>query len=119
MRIGPGGSSARATAHHRYSYDLDRPLLPYTLRRDRGCWRLEGVPTPVNGWGPEGDDYYISGGSHAGTARMPGGVSRTTKDGRLVLIPLETIPGRDRYSFAVSPPWRKRVYFDPEYAGTD
>jgi hypothetical protein len=119
VRIGPGGSSARATAHHRYSYELDRPLLPYTLRRDRGRWRLEGVPTPVNGWGPEGDAYYISGGSHAGTARIRGSVSRTTKDGRLVLIPLETIPGRDSYSFAVSPPWRKRVYFDPEYAGTD
>jgi hypothetical protein len=119
VRIGPGGSFARATAHHRYSYELGRPLLPYTLRRERGRWRLDGVPTPVNGWGPEGDAYYISGGSHAGTARIQGSVSRTTKDGRLVLIPLETLPGRDRTSFAVSPPWRKRVYFDPEYAGTD
>jgi hypothetical protein len=120
VRIGPDGSYARATAHHGYSYELDRPLVPYTLsRNDGGRWRLERIPTPVNGWGPEGDTYYISGGSHAGTARVGRRVDRTTKDGRLVLIPLETLPGRERYSFAVTPPWRKRVYFDPEYAGTD
>ncbi|HEY6636485.1 MAG TPA: hypothetical protein VIZ61_02275, partial [Solirubrobacterales bacterium] len=83
-----------------------------------------------NGWELGSDRYYISGGSHAG--RPLGGPSRSwlplplvrttvrsTKDGRLVLIPLETVPDRDRYSFAISPPWRKRVYFDPEYGGTD
>jgi hypothetical protein len=37
----------------------------------------------------------------------------------LALIPLETLPDRDRYSFSITPPWRKRVYFDPEYGGTD
>jgi hypothetical protein len=120
VRIGPGGSFARATAHHGYSYGLDRSLLPYTLSRDGGgSWHLERVPTPLNGWGPEGDTYYISGGSHAGAARVQRSVSRSTKDGRLVLIPFEALGGRDRYSFAVNPPWRKRVYFDPEYGGTD
>jgi hypothetical protein len=105
VRIGPGGSFARATAHRGYGYELDRTLIPYRPR--------------VNGWGPEGDAYYISGGSHAGTAKAERTVVRTTKDGRLVLIPIETLPDRDAYSFAVSPPWRKRVYFDPEYGGTD
>jgi len=62
---------------------------------------------------------YISGGSHAGNARTGKAVSRTTKDHRLKLIPIETLAGRDSASFAVSPPWRKRVYFDPEYSGTD
>jgi hypothetical protein len=121
VRVGPGGSFARATAHRGYSYSLGRPLVPYALRRGRGggSWRFERVPAVVNGWGPEGDTYYISGGSHAGTAAAPRPVSRTTKDGRLVLIPIETLPGRDSYSFAIGPPWRKRVYFDPEYAGTD
>jgi hypothetical protein len=99
VRIGPGGMFARATSHHGY-----------------------------NGWASNGDRYYISGGSHAGRPLAPSGGSwlrlplpagRSTKDGRLVLIPLETLPGRDRHSFAVSPPWRKRVYFDPEYSGTD
>jgi hypothetical protein len=120
VRVGPGASFARATAHRGYSYQLDPPLVPYRLSRGRrGAWRLESTPAPLNGWGPESDTYSISGGSHAGTARFQRGVSRTTKDGRLVLIPIETLPGRERYSFAISPPWRKRVYFDPEYDGTD
>jgi hypothetical protein len=100
VRIGPGGSFARATAHHGY-----------------------------NGWLPDDDRYYISGGSHAGRPlerparswirfRVPP-AARTTKDHRLVLVPIETLTDRDRYAFAVSPPWRKRVYFDPEYGGTD
>jgi hypothetical protein len=37
----------------------------------------------------------------------------------LRLIPIETLAGRDATSFAVSPPWRKRVFLDPEYSGTD
>jgi hypothetical protein len=101
VRIGPGGTFARATSHHSY-----------------------------NGWQPDGDRYYISGGSHAGRplARPTRSwirplvlrtIARSTKDHRLVLIPLETLHDRDRHTFAVTPPWRKRVYFDPEYAGTD
>ena len=120
VRIGPERNSARATAHHGYSYELGRPLVPYALRRrPDGSLSLERRPELLNGWGPEEDTYYISGGSHAGTATRQRSVTRTTKDGRLVLIPIETLAGRERYSFAVSPPWRKRVYFDPEYAGTD
>jgi hypothetical protein len=100
VRIGPGGTFARATSHHSY-----------------------------NGWQPNDDRYYISGGSHAGrplTAtrswiplRISTPSGRSTKDDRLILIPLETLPYRARYSFAATPPWRKRVYFDPEYGGTD
>jgi hypothetical protein len=101
VRVGAQEVSVRATSHHGY-----------------------------NGWLPDGERYYISGGSHAGRPlarparswtrlRLPPPAARSTKDGRLVLIPLETLPGRDRYSFAISPPWRKRVWFDPEYGGTD
>jgi hypothetical protein len=101
VRVGPDGTFARATSHHGY-----------------------------NGWQPDDDRYYISGGSHAGrplaapkrsllSLRVPRMAARTTKDGRLGLIPLETLPDRDGYSFAITPPWRKRVWFDPEYAGTD
>jgi hypothetical protein len=100
VRVGPSGTFARATSHHDY-----------------------------NGWQPDGDRYFISGGSHAGRPlerparswirfRVPPG-ARSTKDGRLVLIPLEALLARDGFSFAISPPWRKRVWFDPEYAGTD
>jgi hypothetical protein len=45
--------------------------------------------------------------------------ARTTKDQALMLVPIETLPLREGYAFAVSPPWQKRVYFDPEYGGTD
>jgi hypothetical protein len=45
--------------------------------------------------------------------------ARTTPRGSLRLIPIETLAGRDAFRFAISPPWRKRVYFDPEYQGTD
>jgi hypothetical protein len=101
VRVGSDGAFVRATSHHGY-----------------------------NGWQPDGERYYISGGSHAGRPlgrparswlplRVPRMTNRNTKDGRLVLIPLETLPDRDRYSFAISPPWRKRVWFDPEYGGTD
>lgn len=101
VRIGSEGTFSRATSHHGY-----------------------------NGWQPDGDRYYISGGSHAGrplagptrswiALRVARAIARSTKDRRLVLIPLETLADRERYSFAVSPPWRKRVWFDPEYGGTD
>lgn len=101
VRVGPRGTSARATSHHGY-----------------------------NGWQPDGERYFISGGSHAGrplphpgrswiALRLPAPAARSTKDGQVVLIPLEPLPDRDRYSFAISPPWRKRVWFDPEYGGTD
>jgi hypothetical protein len=101
LRIGPAGTFARATSHRGY-----------------------------NGWQPGADRYFISGGSHAGRPlarptrswirpRVLRTTARSTKDHRLVLIPLESMPDRERHSFEVSPPWRKRVYFDPEYGGTD
>jgi hypothetical protein len=45
--------------------------------------------------------------------------SRVTPRGSLRLVPIETLDALERHSFAVTPPWRKRVYRDPEYAGTD
>jgi hypothetical protein len=103
IRIGRDGTVARATSHHGY-----------------------------NGWVPESDAYFISGGSHAGRPRAPRALTRiparlrsaltsmrTTKDGRLVLIPIETLRNRDEFSFAITAPWRKRVYYDPEDDGTD
>jgi hypothetical protein len=45
--------------------------------------------------------------------------ARMTPRGSIALIPIENLADRDSYSFAISPPWRKRVYTDPEYGGTD
>ena len=72
------------------------------------------------GWVPEpGADYRVAGGSHAGTL-SPAGFDRITNPRRLWLIPLEPIvAAHPETEFAVTPPWRKRVWLDPEYQGTD
>jgi hypothetical protein len=105
VRIGPAGRFARASSHHGYRYE--RPWWPVEARR---------FP---DGWGPEVGTVYIAGGSHAGRAGGRRSVLRTTKDHRIRLIPIETLADRDAASFAVTPPWRKRVFVDPEYQGTD
>jgi hypothetical protein len=45
--------------------------------------------------------------------------ARITPRASVRLVPVEGMAGRDSYSFAISPPWRKRAYLDPEYPGTD
>jgi hypothetical protein len=71
------------------------------------------------GWVPaSGAAYRVAGGSHAGTVQ-PAGFSRITSPRRLRLIALEPIAAGERARFAVTPPWRKRVWRDPEYEGTD
>ena len=45
--------------------------------------------------------------------------ARMTPRGSVRLSPIESLANRDSFSFAISPPWRKRVYIDPEYDGTD
>lgn len=70
------------------------------------------------GWVPNRDRIYVSGGSHAGQATVRA-VARATKDDRLGLIPMRSIAASDTTPFAITPPWRKRVYLDPEYGGTD
>lgn len=123
VRIGPGGSrSARASSHHGYRYEIGGlTLIPgHRLRRGQGgVIRIERRERVVNGWGPDVGTLYVAGGSHAGNARVNREVSRRTRARRLRLIPLRAIARHDGTAFAVTPPWRKRVFFDPEYAGTD
>ena len=46
--------------------------------------------------------------------------ARSTPRGSLTLIPVEPLAASESGTrFAITPPWRKRVYRDPEYAGTD
>ena len=121
LRVGPSGRYARASSHHSYSYELGGAgLIPgYRLRRlGDGRLTLRRKPRVVNGWGPDLGTLYVSGGSHAGNARVNRVVSRATKSGRIRLIPLDRIAAEDSTTFAVTPPWRKRVFLDPEYAGT-
>ena len=46
----------------------------------------------------------------------PGG--RFTPASRLHLVPLEPIAADDRTAFAITPPWLKEVWRDPEAEGT-
>ncbi len=73
-----------------------------------------------DGWEPaDGAAYTVSGGSHAGTVE-PAEFDRLTNPRRLGLIPLEPIARRDPDAgFAITPPWRKRVWLEPEYEGTE
>lgn len=45
--------------------------------------------------------------------------ARRTPGDRIRLVPIESLSASDRAAtFAITPPWRKRVYLDPEDAGT-
>ena len=91
IRIGPEGVDQRASSHHSY-----------------------GV-----GWVPETGYYFVSGGSHAGDV-YPGEFERSTPSEALRLIALGPIAATDgEVEFAVTPPWLKKVWSDPEYDGTD
>ena len=72
-----------------------------------------------NGWGPETGIVLVSGGSHAGNAAGIPHVDHFTPGRRVHLIPLEPIAAADTSTFAINPPWRKKVWRDPEAEGTD
>jgi hypothetical protein len=109
VRIGEGGTDARASAHHGYAYEggLGSALAEAGIR---------GSP----GWGPALGYLWVSEGSHAGRAK--GGLVhiREIPSEQLRVIPLDPLvaAGLDDYGFAVSPPWEKAVWSDPESTST-
>jgi hypothetical protein len=93
FRVHPDGSAdVRASAHHGYG----------------------------PGWEPAEDHAYrVSGGSHAGTIE-PADYARMTPAERVTLVPLEPIAADEPDThFAITPPWYKRAWLEPEYSGTD
>jgi len=121
VRIGPDGEVAeRASSHDGYDYsnqDLD-------WGSDAGLDPLAALAELLdarapNGWGPETHLLLVSGGSHAGNAAGSHDLARFTPSRRVHLIPLETIATRSRATFAIPPPWQKKVWRDPEASGTD
>jgi hypothetical protein len=120
FRIGPDGSvDQRASSHSGYnhgqgaaSWGSDAGIAPL-----RGAAEAVGLRRP-NGWGPETRFLLVSGGSHAGNADGVLRIERLTPGNRVHLIPLEPIAAANQARFAVSPPWRKRVWSDPEAEGT-
>ncbi|MEO8091555.1 MAG: hypothetical protein ABI726_02450 [bacterium] len=111
LRIGDGGAEARASSHHGYNYE-----------GGAGNWLSDAGLAERQAWGPAGGRYYISGGSHAGHASQSNkALGRWTPSDGIRLVPVEEV-ARGRWgdtSFAVTAPWLKRVYRDPEYLGTD
>ncbi len=121
VRIAPSGAiAARASSHHGYNYgggarnwgsDLGSGAL-------RGASELVGLRRH-GGWGPETGDLFVSGGSHAGNVDSSS-CCRMTPRSRLMLLPLDPAAAGEqgKVGFAISPPWLKDVWIDPENSGT-
>jgi hypothetical protein len=109
LRFRPDGAvDQRASSHHGYNYFLTDVN-----------WMSDAGIAAHDGWGPETGLLFVSGGSHAGNAISPADVDRFTPGRRVHLIPLERIAAETGARFAVSPPWLKKVWLDPEARGTD
>jgi hypothetical protein len=123
IRVRPdGGVDERASSHHGYNYAQSIA----NAGSDAGIGPLRDAAEavgarPPNGWGPETRLLVVSGGSHAGNTDGFLRIDRVVPGRRVHLIPLEPIAAGegDAYRFAISPPWRKHVWRDPEAAGTD
>jgi hypothetical protein len=109
LRIGPDGEVAqRASSHHGYNNS-----------RRASNWAYDSGVLAHNGWGPETRLLLVAGGSHAGSTIGLENTDRFTPGRRVHLVPLEPIAARSAASFAISPPWLKHVWLDPEAEGTD
>jgi hypothetical protein len=123
IRIGPDGRvDERASSHNGYNHD--RGVANWGS--DAGLGPLKGAAEavgarPRGGWGQETHLLLVSGGSHAGNAIGIPHIDRLVPGPRVHLVPMEPIAAGEGsgYSFAVSPPWMKRVWRDPEAEGTD
>ena len=121
IRIRSDGSvDQRATSHNGFN---QRPG-PAGWGSDAGIGPLKDAAEaigirPENGWGPETHLLIVSGGSHAGnTAGIPH-IERLTPRNRVHLIPLEPIAAATDARFAITPPWHKHAWRDPEAQTTD
>ena len=123
IRIGPDGRvDERASSHNGYNYSLGVA----NWGSDAGIDPLRDLSEAVgardrNGWGLETGLLLVSGGSHAGNVSGVSHIDRITPGRRVHLVPLEPIASGegDAWRFAIRPPWRKRVWRDPEAEGTD
>src|SRR6476646_870064 len=108
IRIRSDGSVVeRASSHHGYN----------SSRRPSN-WAYDSGVLAHDGWGPETRLLLVAGGSHAGSTIGLENTDRFTPGRRVNLIPLEPIAAESTASFAISPPWLKRVWRDPEAENT-
>jgi hypothetical protein len=123
IRISSDGRvDERASSHDGYNYAQSVANAGSDAGIDLLREAAEAVGArPRDGRGPETGVLLVSGGSHAGNADGDRGETDRAVPGRRVhLVPLEPIAAAegDYYRFAISPPWRKRVWRDPEATGT-
>lgn len=122
LRFGPDGEiSERASSHNGYNSGLPSAR---NWGSDAGVEPVrdatEGVGAHAdNGWGPETGYLFVSGGSHAGNTIDLGHVGRYTASNRVHLVPLEPIAATSTTRFAISPPWLKKVWLNPESGATN
>jgi len=120
IRIGPDGSAERASSHEGYNHEQGAD----NWGSDAGIMPLKDAAEalgarPHNGWGAETHALLVSGGSHAGNADGIPRADRAVPGRRVHLIPLEPIAATAVARFAITAPWRKRVWRDPEAEGTE
>lgn len=113
-RIGSGRRvSVRASSHHGYNHGAD-PVS------DLG--RVGLGPIAIDGrrpaWGPSNGFLWVSAGSHAGRV-VGGSYTRSIPRRKLRLVPIESeLRSLSDLEFAVTPPWQKPVWRDPEQLGS-
>ncbi|HSK50679.1 MAG TPA: hypothetical protein VK889_09340 [Solirubrobacterales bacterium] len=121
LRIGPDGEVAqRASSHHGYNHGGGA----VNWGSDAGIDSLNEMAQVVGarergGWGPETGLLLVSGGSHAGSVSGWPDIDRLIWGRQVHLIPLEPIGAETSARVAVTPPWQKRVWLDPEAEGTN
>ena len=121
FRLRPDGTvEQRASSHHGYNHGKGVA----NWGSDAGLDVVDDVAETIglrgeNGWGRETQVLLVSGGSHAGNATGLHHVTRLTPRNRIRLVPFERIAASSRARFAVTAPWRKQVWLDPEAEGTE
>lgn len=104
-----GAAVARASSHHGYN---GRSGGLTSIASDAGWEGRAGWDTILN-------SLHVAAGSHAGMTLPSAADSREIPRSELRLIPLEPIAAAgDAPPFAISPPWEKGVWRDPESSGT-
>jgi hypothetical protein len=122
VRIRPGGAvEARASSHHGYNHHAGAANWGSDMGIDAVRAAAEALGArPRNGWGEASGWLLVSGGSHAGNIGGFHDFDRIVPADRVRLVALEPLVAEAAaYRFAVSPPWAKRVWLDPEAAGTE
>jgi hypothetical protein len=121
IRIGPDGAvSQRASSHHGFTHRTGVPAWGSDAGIDGLTALAEAIGSRSRGgWGIRTNLLFVAGGSHAGSNATTLNFDRLVRGRAVHLVPLEPIAAGEETPFAVTPPWRKRVWSDPEYTRTD